>query len=134
MKIENFDKLMNKLKNYLTIDEDNIEKKILDNPLTYHQYLDLYCNELRILSKLELDKKVMFGKLYEKIKFHGNVSWDTKAEIESQIYRNAEFYALHVRCNEQSVMVKQLEKSLENIKNISFQIKNKIMYRQLFGN
>ena len=132
MDIKTFKILMKKLDAKLKITDDNISAKSMELPLLYHEYLDTYSKELRILRKLEVDKKKMFGDLYDKIK-HGNVMWDTKAEVETQIWRDPGFYKLCVEYNEQDTIVQQLELCLKNIQNISFQIKNLIEYRKLFG-
>lgn len=133
MDIKTFKQLMKMLDESLKLNDDNMSEKSLEIPLLYHKYLDIYSKELRRLKKLHIDKKKLFGTLYEQIKHHGNISWDTKAEIESQIYRDTSYYQLCVEYNEAETMVNQLELCLKNIQNMSFQIKNFVEYRKLFG-
>jgi hypothetical protein len=133
MDIKSFKQLMLQLDEELKINEKNLEQKSMAIPLIYHQYLDIYSKELRHLRKLELEKKKEYAISYEKVKHKSNVSWETKTEIESQVYNDPSFYSKCVEYNEQETMVNQLELSLKNIQNMSYQIKNIIEWRKLFG-
>jgi hypothetical protein len=133
MDIQSFKKMMLELDGKLKLSEDNLEKKSMEIPLLYHQYLDIYSKELRLLKKLELDKKKEYAISYEKVKHKSNISWDTKSEIEAQVYNEQSFYTKCVEYNEQETMVNQLELCLKNIQNMSYQIKNLIEWKKLFG-
>jgi hypothetical protein len=93
-------------------------------PNLYQRYLDIYVSELRDfkLKKIELDKK--YGELYKATKFHDSYEWASKSEIDSQIYANKDYHALRVYINQQEHVVKYLESVLDNIKRLSFSIKN----------
>ncbi len=95
-------------------------------PNLYQKYLDIYVNELRLYKSHMTNIDKTYGELYKKIKHHDNYEWGNKNEIESQINAHPDYHKLRVAANEQEYIVKYLEGVLDNIKRLSFSIKNYI--------
>lgn len=133
MKIQDFKVLMAKLDASLKLSKENLVHVSEKLPLLQHEYLDIWGKEARSLEKMRADRKRKYGLLYEEIKHNRDVAWDTKAEIETQIHADDEYYKKSIEFHQQEIMVEQLSKCLDNIRNTSFQIKNIIEYNKLFG-
>ena len=95
-------------------------------PNLYQKYLDIYVNELRELKKTVTEMEFMYGTLYKKVKHHDNYEWGNRNEIDSQINTDPTYHQLRIKVNEQEYIVKYLEGVLDNVKRLSFSIKNYI--------
>jgi len=124
------DKTFNKLKQLATKEiqftEETAAYMSTRVPNLYQKYLDIYVNELRELKKTGTEIENMYGVLYKKTKHHSQYEWGSKSEIESQINTDPAYHALRIKANEQEYIVKYLEGVLDNIKRLSFSIKNYI--------
>ena len=123
-------KTLDELKNYVAdicdINEENLDEKLRENAKRYNQIFHQFAYECNELNKIEREMKEEYGRLYKHFKYEDDHTWDSKGEIESQIFADKKYSALTLKHNEQTYVVKQLEGCLNNIKHTSFQIKNLI--------
>lgn len=117
----------------LSLNEDNISKKSLNSAFMYHNYLDLHMSEMRELKKLAVEKERVYGTLYEKYKFHGNYTLDSKAEIEAWIGADPTYIKVVTEFNEQEIVCKYLEGVVTIVSRMSFNIKNFIEYKKFLS-
>jgi len=120
------DTIKNNVQVICDIQEDNVEDRIKDISKVQHSIFIRFAYEANELNTIETKMKELYGTLYRHYKFNDNHSWETKGEIESQIYADQKYQTLLIECNKQKYIVKELEGCLDNIKTVSFQIKNLI--------
>lgn len=119
-----FKRLQNKVVSDLDFNDENVLEKSTRIPTFYQRYLELYIDEIRQLKKISLTVDAKYGELYKYYKYNDNHSWDNKAEIVSQINTNKEYNELRQELVKREFVVKYLEEVLDNIKRMSFSIKN----------
>ena len=125
-----FMKLKKLTEEKLAFSEDNIQGKIASIPLLYDTYMKAFVRENKLLNELKLDKDVLYADLYKYFKYDADHRWDTKNEIESQMYSDVKYQSKVKQINEQQEIVTFLELTLENIKTLSFSLKNYIDWRK----
>src|SRR5210317_1690339 len=108
MKIEDFKRLIKLMEEEVKITDDNLLERSYRYPDTYMRYLAIFTNQLTELKSLEVRKKEMYGKLFKYYKYEDDRNWETKQEIESQIYSDKKYVDICVQYNEQEAMVKHL--------------------------
>lgn len=108
----------------LQFNADNAGQKAIEMPNLYQKYLDFYIDQMREMKELQVKIDFKYGELYKHYKFEDNHSWGNKGEIETQINSNSEFYELKKEMVKKEFVIKYLEEVLDNIKRMSFSIKN----------
>lgn len=119
-----FRKLKQKVIKDLEFNDDNVLEKSTKIPTYYQRYLELFIDEMKELKKINLKVDTKYGELYKYYKYEDNRTWDNKAEIVSQINTNQEYNDLRKEQVKREFVVKYLEEVLDNIKRMSFSIKN----------
>lgn len=117
----------------LTFSEDNFQSKLAEVPLLYSRYLQIFVNENKNLMELKLKKEVKYADLYRYFKFSANERWDTKSEIEAQMYSDIQFQSIISDINTQQEIVTFLEQTLDNIKTLSFAVRNHIDWQKFIN-
>jgi len=112
----------------LTFNEDSIQSKLQELVIKRCFYLDIFTKETTKLKDLRLDKEVLYGELYEKIKFYSDIRREKRDEIESQMYKDPRFFNICKEINFQEEVVIYLENTLQNFRDLGFQIKNSIAH------
>lgn len=121
---------LKKIEKYITFDESNILQKTSNFPILTHKLINLLTDEIKNLKDLELQKKVKYGKLYKYYKTEDDYNWSNKLEIDSQIYSHKDYVKVCQDLNEEELVVKRLEETLDNVKKISFHIRNFIEWKK----
>ena len=124
MTYEDFKKLKRRALEDLEFNEDNAIELSIKVPNLYQKYLSLYINELDKYKKLVVKRDRMYGELLRNEKVNGDIEWKSKDEYNSVIMTNDNYYDLKLKTQEQEHIVKFLEDTLDNIKRMSFNIKN----------
>jgi uncharacterized protein related to proFAR isomerase len=119
-----FKKLQQKVVKDLDFNDENVLEKSTRIPTFYQRYLELYIDEIRKLKKVSISLDTKYGELYKYYKYEDNHTWDNKAEIVSQINTNEDYNVLKQEQIKREFVVKYLEEVLDNIKRMSFSIKN----------
>jgi hypothetical protein len=127
---KDFSQLKKIIEEILKIEENNILSKSMEIPVKYHKILGIYVKELDSLENLKSKLEKKYGELYKQYKYNDNYNWERKNEIESQIYSNSEYNKLKLEINRQEIITEYLSKSLNNLNNMSFHIKNYIDMRK----
>ena len=117
----------------LTFSEDNFQSKLAEVPLLYSRYLQIFVNENKNLMELKLKKEVKYADLYRYFKYSANERWDTKSEIEAQMYSDIQFQSIISDINTQQEIVTFLEQTLDNIKTLSFAVRNHIDWQKFIN-
>lgn len=117
----------------LTFSEDNFQSKLAEVPLLYSRYLQIFVNENKNLMELKLKKEVKYAELYRYFKYSANERWDTKSEIEAQMYSDLGFQSIISDINTQQEIVTFLEQTLDNIKTLSFAVRNHIDWQKFIN-
>jgi hypothetical protein len=126
MNQENFTKLKAFNQNKFKITEDNVLTQAISIPSSYHYYLDIYADELKILKNKITEREKLYGVLYDQIRFHDNRELKNKTEIDPYINSNEMYYQLCLNVNDQEVIVKYLEETISSINKLSYSIRNYI--------
>ena len=126
MKKEDFEKLKKLTESKIKFSEEVISQKLIEIPLMYCTYLDLFVRENKELANLKLKKDSLYSDIYKNLKFYSPERWETKNEIESQMFSNPNYKLVVSEINDQQEIVTYLEQTLENIKSLSYNIKHYI--------
>lgn len=122
-----FQELQEQIKKDIEINPENISQMSLYQAKIYSKYLDHYMAELKKLKDIKIKKDIKTSEVYHDLKMNGYQGYSvtkSKNEIEVYINLNPEIQKLNESYNNQEIRVKFLEATLENIKSISFSIKN----------
>jgi hypothetical protein len=126
MNLEQFKALKAKVEINLDVDESNAAEKSLKFSSLYSKYLALYMQELRLLKTLSTEKDKLYGELYHNFKFKNNYQLDSSKEIETYVRSDQSFYQKCLDFQNQEIVVKYLEETLQNINSTGYRIKNYI--------
>jgi len=130
---EDFKKLKKRATEDIQFNEDNAVQMSALVPNLYQKYLSLYISELEKYKILLLKRDRMYGQLLKKEKLEGEIEWRSKDEYNSVIICNDDYYNIKLQAQEQEYIVKFLEETLENIKRLSFNIKNYVDLKKFLG-
>lgn len=126
---EKFKILKNKVLEDITLTPDNIEEKSITLPVLYSRYNNIYNSQLILLKNINSDRLKTYRKIYHNYRFGGdkiNYRLDTKKEIESYVFGDDEYLELKMVYDRQTAVVDFLEKTLQNIQRMSFNISHYI--------
>ena len=119
--------ILNKIRDHLKdlshIEENNLDDRLMTIPKHQHELFIRYVHESKHLGNTELKMKKLYGELYKYYKYNDDRNWDTKGEIESQIYADPKYQVLWREFNEQKYIVEELEGFLNNLKSLYYNIK-----------
>lgn len=130
---EFFEKLKSELKEELNITADNIMDKSLKISHYYQKYLNIYLKYIDKCKNFFIERDRIYSILYNFYSKNFKYKLSTKGEIESYIFGNKNYIDISRSCNTFDNFVKFLEKTLDNIKNSNFSIKNYIEYRKFIN-
>ena len=128
-----YDRLRKLAEADIKITTDNVLQKSIDRPIIYHKYLDIFIVQTRKYRKMKIDVNQMYGQLYKKYKFDGNIALSNKSEVEAFINNDEVYIKLLHSLNIQETIIIYLEKLLDTIKSMSFDIKNFIEFQKFLG-
>ena len=124
MENKKFKNLQEEIQKDIFLDKKNILQKSIDVPVLFNKYLQYYINELHLLKNQITIKDRLYGELYDKFKFHYDYELKNKAEIDAYINKHPKYYEITLKINTLETQVKFLEKTIENVKNMNYNIKN----------
>jgi hypothetical protein len=124
MNNETFLKIQNDFDNDIIITPDNVMNKILMIPKLYSKYLNLYIREKRLLKIINTDVDKLFKKIYHDYKFNKNFVTGTIKEIEKYVSGDDDYIKIKLKFDKQSVYVEYLEKMLQVLNGLGYQINN----------
>jgi len=125
--------LSEKINTDLLITESNVLLKSIEIPQIYTFYLNHYRKTLKYYKELLVLKDKIYGELFHYYKYEFTHALDKKTDIEPYINSNEKFYKILIKVNNQEIYLKWLEKALDNIKQMSFNIKNFIDYKKFMN-
>jgi len=131
MDLETFRKLKKKAEEEIKFDPKNVESLCVDNSSLYQKYLDIYSTELLTLKQMKIMYDSRFGVAYKEVKYKDGYDWSKKGEVENQINTREDILELRNKMAVQEVIVEYLQNVLENIKKLSFSVKNYIDYKKV---
>lgn len=134
MNQENFVKIKEIIEEKLKISEDENAIVLMSKnmPSNFQLVLDIFINELKLFKKMQKDKEKKYSELYKEYKEKYNLSL-TKDEIKTYCNSNEEYYKICVDLDNQEVIVKYFEMTLDNIKRMSYDIKNWIEIKKFYA-
>jgi len=133
MTLEQLEKLKVKVNNDLQLTDANVLDKSLNLPILYQKYLDVFISQMRVFKNLERDKQNMYSKKYHHYKFEGDFQLDSKGEIETYINGDDDYDELLRKYNVQALVIEYLENVLDNIKKLTFTIKNYVTFKMFLS-
>lgn len=131
MMMDDFKKLKKVVEKDLKWSRDTAQDKEVQLSTLYSKYLEVYIGQAYIRRKLELKKDKIYGKLYHKYKFDFEFQLDTKAEVESYIKADDEYYKIALEVANQQMITNYIEEVLKEINTIGFNIKDYIELEKL---
>lgn len=114
----------------IAFDMTKINSQLLDGPIFYSTLLQLFVKENKNLNLLEQEKDELYASLYRHFKYESDVRWETKHEIETQMYTTKPYIVILSKIEDQQEIVTYLQQQLENVKSLSFAIKNYIDWQK----
>ena len=121
---QDFIKLKAHIQTQLTVDPNNLQSQLLGLALLRSKYVDIFILENKELNKMKTTKDELYAELYKFYEYEANERWDTKSEIESQMYTDKRYVKMLNDIEDQQEVVTKLQQILEDIKTLSFSIKN----------
>jgi hypothetical protein len=128
-----FNDLQDYLEDKLTFNEENIGLKTMELASIHHKLIRLLSSMTKDKTAIEGKLDEMYGTLYKFYKFESEYRWETKGEIESQIFSDKRYSTIKERANLITVQITFVGKSLDSLKEISYQIKNYIDFQKLMN-
>ncbi len=146
MNLETFKKLEEKANTDLSM-PDTMEAIIKKNnllPAIIQDWIKLYQDQKYVCASLNVELLELYGdltkcfkkprvtkELQQKYNITINDFWETAKEIDSQINCCAPYVAKLKQVNQQKYFLDFIENTLNNIKNLSFTIKNYLDYKKI---
>ena len=124
MDLEQFKNLQEIIEKQLEWDEENIlemEKKL---GKIFQRLTDIFFKVKVTVDNLDLDIKKMYSDLYVSLKQTSKISFDNNNKIDNYINSDQAYYNLNVEFNTKKAMLDWIEKTLSNINNVKFEIKD----------
>lgn len=121
---DDFELLKIKLEKSLQWNHENMQIKLIELAKLYQTHCGILCSEKKEQMKLQIDLEEIYGELYKTYKFESTYRWDTKGEIESQIFADKKYINIKKLLNDKIVIVEYISQTIDNIKNVSYQIKS----------
>lgn len=131
MTLEEFENLKTKAEEELKFDKTNVAEKNMMLPNMYQKWLGIFNTEASRLSIIRMDLEKKRGELYQFYKFDDKAVHDTRQEIEGCIAANPEYLAIKAKEIKQVAIVDWLEGTLNNIKQLSFSLRNYIEFQKV---
>jgi hypothetical protein len=100
-------------------------------PSIYQSAIGIFSEQLQEVKELSLVKDEIYGKLFSKYKKDHSRSFSTK-EIDIMIKSEDKYIDVCIEYNKQETYLKYLEATIDNIKKISFQVKNFIEIKKFY--
>jgi hypothetical protein len=146
MNLETFKQVEEKAKTDLSM-PDTLEAIIKKNnilPAVIQEWIKLYQDQKYVCASLNVELLELYGdltkcfkrprntvELQKKYNITINEFWETAKEIDSQINCCTPYVAKLKQVNQQKYFLEFIENTLNNIKNLSFAIKNYLDYKKL---
>ena len=124
MKLKNFEKLQGIIKRAVIWDEDTIEEMEKKLGKMYQNLTNIFFKEKLLTDDLQTELKKMYSDLFIELKTKSNRAYDTKHEVDTVINSNEDYYRKTLEFNKQKAILKWIEKTMDNLNNIKFEIKD----------
>lgn len=124
-------KIKKDLEDDLKITDDNVLDKTKTVPHLYQKYLSVYIKESMLLKKLKSDLDEFYGLAFKKL-FEGDRKLN-KGEIDQFICAEKEYVNMKRQMEFQEQVCIFLEKSVDNVKAMSYNLNNYISLRKFLG-
>ena len=129
------DELKKKVEIDLELTPDNVSQKSLNYSSMYHFYISYYHKSLVKYNKLKIKRDEVYGKLYHAYKFENKAGGfdvgGTKSEMECYIKSDPDYINIATEFSQQECLVKYLELVLDDVKSLSFTLKNYIDFEKM---
>jgi hypothetical protein len=129
---EEFEQLKESTNKKFIINDLNILTKTQTLSKTLQDYITIFVSEYETLKTLKTNQDHLYGQLYKHYKENYNVELESKHEYETYILGDEKYYNLTLELNKQEIIVKFLEETIDNIKKLSFNIKNWLEIKKYF--
>lgn len=124
MKLKNFEKLQGIIKRAVIWDEDTIEEMEKKLGKMYQNLTNIFFKEKLLTDDLQTELKKMYSDLFIELKTKSNRAYDTKHEVDTVINSNEDYYRKTLEFNKQKAILDWIEKTMDNLNNIKFEIKD----------
>ena len=124
MNKQKFEELKNYVGKKITWTGDNCQSKLMELSILYSNCINTFTTESLELEDISIKLKELTAELWEHYKFNADHRWDTKQEIETQMYRDVRFRTLTAEYNEQKAITDYLGRVFEMIKSTQYAIKS----------
>jgi hypothetical protein len=111
--------------------ESSVLKLTKSIPGLYQQAIDIFTDQLRETKDLAVLKEEIYSKHWKKF-YDGNKTY-SKPEIDVLIKQQQSYLNVCIEYNKQEMYLKYFEATMDNIKKVSFQIKNYIDVKKFFA-
>jgi hypothetical protein len=101
-------------------------------PGIYQKAINMYTDQYQTCNNLKTVKEELYGKLYLQHKKNNDRSF-SKPEIDILIQSEGKYRDIKIEYNTQEMYLKYLDFTIDNIKKISFQVKNYIEIKKFFS-
>lgn len=128
---EKFKNLKRIVQKEVSFTEEDILNQSTKIAVLYQKYLSIYTTVLATYNTIKIDLDEMFGILYRKYRIEDDVDWKNANAITSQIKCDPKYCTLLRECNRLEIILKFLEKTLSNIKDISHNMRNYLEAKKL---
>jgi hypothetical protein len=133
MNQDNFKLLKDQVAKDLNVNNDNLLSKSIEQISLHRKYLDLFITEYHCFKRLSLEFDKLYKERYHYYKFEQKYNLDSAKEIDSYTKGDDLIYNKSLELLNQEIVTKFLEKTIENIKNMGYAIKNNLEIQKFLG-
>jgi hypothetical protein len=133
MNDEQFSKIKKLIEDKLKINDEAVIVQTSKNmPAIFQTVLDLFIKEMCVLKELKRLKEKEYAELYKKFRENYNLTL-TKDEIKTYCNSDEDYYKTCSEFDKQELYVKYFEMTLDNIKRMSYDIKNWVEIKKFYA-
>lgn len=133
MTLEEFKKLKTVIEKDLTLTKENVLLKNIEIPKLYSKYLDIFSILLKKYKSLFRKSEILYKNKYHYYKYDFKYDLKNKSEIDLYVEGDKDYIELKKQVDESELMLKYVEKTLNNINTMSYNIKNFIEYTKFLN-
>ena len=114
-------------------DEETILSQSANVARLYQKYLSIYAVELEAYDMLKIKVDEIYGKLMRHYRIEDDVEWKNQSAVSSQVKSDPKYVKAVTAMYQSEVVMKWLEKTLVNIKDLSHNIRNYLEAKKLLS-
>lgn len=124
MDLKKFEELQKVIDKNIVWEEDTIEDMEKKLGKMYQNLTNIFFKEKVLTDDLHTELKKIYSEKFIELKTKSNRAYDTKHEVDTVINSDEDYYSKSLEFNKQKAILDWIEKTMDNLNNIKFEIKD----------